>query len=200
MIKDFPLGKTFYVMRHAETDDNKGGLVSGSGREPSLTENGKEQAVAVCSVLEKLNPPINLVVTSEMGRTKETADIIFDDTIAKIIDAGINERSYGSADGISEQERQKLKASGAVSGEESKEDVKNRAVEAVKRNLGGDKTPLFITHGGVILRLFGIALGGEKAVDKIKNAGRKPKNCAVYEFKTPEALGGKWQVSLLSLS
>lgn len=200
----FPLGKTFYVMRHAETDDNSKKIVSGSSREPELTENGRFQATRVRALLEMLEIPINCVVTSAMKRTRETAIIACDSPIfcdlPQSIDNGINERAYGAMEGLSEQNRLELKQKGKISeGEESKERVMVRTVEAVKRNIEDKKVPLFVTHGGNILRLLGVAMGGEEAVDEIKKKGGFAGNCALYEFVTPRIKGGQWQVNLLTL-
>lgn len=204
MSEDFPQGKTFYVMRHAETDDNLKGVASGSGREAKITENGKKQASYSGDIIEKLENPVTNVVTSKMERTKETGRIAYNrDSLRNIphsVDEGINERAYGVMEGFSEKRRREFKLTGGVvDKEESKEQLRNRTVAAVKRNIDGEKTPLFITHGGSILRLLGVALGGEKAVDELKKHGRVAENCALYEFITPEKKGGKWQVNLLAL-
>ncbi|MEQ1706517.1 MAG: histidine phosphatase family protein [Rickettsiales bacterium] len=216
MSKDFPLGKKFYVMRHAETEDNKSGVVSGSGREPELTEKGKQQAVDAREILERINQPINLIVTSALKRTKDTAKIICDTgsmrDVPRIVDEGINERAYGEAEGMSEVEVRKLKSHNAqIAGSEEKNVARERAVAAVKRsiavrkNIDGDKTTLFITHGGIVARLLGVALGGEEAVDKMKKygdligRGHAVKNCGIYEFTTPKTAGGEWEVNELML-
>lgn len=204
MSEDFPLGKTFYVMRHAETDDNLKGLASGKAREPKITENGVGQAICAGEILKKLNNAVGIVVTSEMERTKETARIACDNgdlrNITHITDAGINERAYGIMEGFSEKRRREIKkVGGFVDGEESKENLRKRVVNTVKNHLNGDKTPLFVTHGGAILRLIGEALGGENIVDRLKEQERLAKNCDIYEFTTPSKKGEKWTVNLLTL-
>ncbi|MEZ5690316.1 MAG: histidine phosphatase family protein [Rickettsiales bacterium] len=204
MTDDFPYGKTFYVMRHAKTNDNEKGMASGGKSQAYLVEEGKKQAKQAGDIIEKLRDKIDLVVTSEMQRTKDTAKISFDRdslrNIKHIADAGINERDYGLGEGLSEKRRREFKELGGfVDGEESKDELRARVSYVVKRYLGESKSPLFVTHGGVVLRLIGIAIGGEKAVDELKKRGRLVNNCDIYEFKTPEKKNGKWQVNLITL-
>lgn len=209
MSEDFPLGKKFYLMRHGQTKDNKDGLVSGGGREPKLTKQGRQESAEVREIIQLLDQPINLVVTSELKRTKHTAKIAFNVNsmrdIPRIEDSGINEIARGKAEGMSEDKLRELKSDGtSIEGEESKEKVRNRAVEAIKKNIDGDKTTLFVTHGGIIARMFGVALGGEEAVDMVKKYGdiigsQSIKNCGVYEFVTPKKPGGEWEVNELTL-
>ncbi|MEQ1789800.1 MAG: histidine phosphatase family protein [Rickettsiales bacterium] len=204
MSSDFLLGKTFYVMRHAETDDNLKKIASGSGREAQLTENGKGQAISAGDIVEKLENKITNVVTSAMQRTQETGKIVCDrDSLRHIphsVDKGINERVYGAMEGFSEKRRREFKkVGGVVDGEESKENLRERTVGAIKQNLEDGKTPLFVTHGGNVLRMVGEALGGERVIDAIKKKGRVAGNCALYEFITPAKNGEKWQVNLLTL-
>lgn len=210
MSEDFPLGKKFYVMRHAKSVDNDDGVVSGGGRDPKLAMQGREEAIKVREILERINPPLNLVVTSELERTKDTGQISCDTDllrhIPRIVDAGINETFQGKAEGMYENKLRELKNQGIkIAGIESKDDTRRRAIAAVKKNIDGDKTTLFITHGGIVARLLGVALGGEEAVDKMKKygdligRGHAVKNCGVYEFITPKEAGGKWEVNELTL-
>ncbi len=204
MSDNFPLGKRFYVMRHAETTDNLEGRTSGKLSEPLITENGIGQARHAGSILRKLEQPIDIVVTSSKIRTKETGRISCDNDVMRnlphVVDDGISERDYGKADGLPEKIRREIKlVGGIIDGEESKEEILVRAIKTVKTQLEQDKTPLFVTHGGVVLRMLGAALGGEKTVDRLKEQGRLAKNCDIYEFITPSKKGEKLQVNLLTL-
>ncbi len=204
MSEDFPPGRKFYVMRHAQTTDNLEGRTSGKLSEPLITEGGIEQAKYAGSILKKLENPIDIVVTSSKIRTKETGRIACDNDVMSnlphIIDDGISERDYGKADGLPEKIRREIKlVGGFIDGEESKESIRNRALKTVRNQLEKNSTPLFVTHGGVVLRLIGAALGGEKVVDRLKEQGRLAKNGDVYEFVTPSKKDEKWQVNLLSL-
>ncbi len=86
---------TFFIVRHAETEHNVKGIV---GANPHLTENGKMQAKTLAE--EFTNKHFDCVYTSELFRTKETAQIIAKDIAAPFISTKeINERNYGIYEG-----------------------------------------------------------------------------------------------------
>lgn len=62
------------IARHAETDYNVGGLINGDPTQKvALSERGKQQAVQLGESLKDIS--IDLCVTTEFHRTKDTADI-----------------------------------------------------------------------------------------------------------------------------
>jgi probable phosphoglycerate mutase len=67
--------KTIYLVRHGESDINVSPTWLADDP-PGLTQRGKEQAQAIAARVAKL--PIDLVLTSTMRRTIETAEIIFE--------------------------------------------------------------------------------------------------------------------------
>ena len=86
-----------YIVRHGETDYNKMNLMQGSSNIP-LNFKGKNQALDVSKKLE--NVDIDLVITSPLVRTKETASIIIGNKNVKIItDDRIVERGMGILEG-----------------------------------------------------------------------------------------------------
>lgn len=190
-----PLGRNFYMMRHAQSEDNANKVVSGSGRATNLTEEGRRQAVEVRELLVQI--PINRVVTSEMQRSIDTAKLACDHLPCSQ-DSGLNERAYGAAEGMSDRQRQKLlTVSGGIAGEESKDDLRIRTIEVIAKDLGGrDGIPLFITHGGNIRRVLAEIFGGE---DAIKKKGDFAANCGLYEFIAAKIDGEKWEVNILTL-
>ncbi len=200
-----PLGKDFYMLRHAQTEDNVNKLVSGSGSSTKLTETGKKQALAVREILCRLDPDkdpvINRIVTSEMQRAKDTAAIICGcktlECLPVGVDSGLNERAYGTAEGMSDKDRNELKKNGvAIEGEESKQDVAMRTLQAVIRNLGGASgVPLFISHGGNIRRVVENVLG-EIFVDKTQEYIT---NCTLYEFISARIKGQPGNVNVITL-
>jgi probable phosphoglycerate mutase len=202
---ELPLGKDFYMLRHAQTEDNVNKLVSGSGSSTNLTETGKKQALEmqqlICKLDPKSDPAIDRIITSEMQRTKDTASIICGcKTLEKLpisVDSGLNERSYGKAEGMSDKERSELKKSGAViEGEESKEDVAKRTLQAIIRNLeSGSGVPLFISHGGNIRRVVEAVLG----VDFVEKTSEYITNCTLYEFIAAKIKGQMGKVNIISL-
>lgn len=86
-----------YIVRHGETEYNKIGLMQGISNIP-LNSTGKKQAL---EVLEKLNDvDIDLVITSPLIRTKETASIIMKNrSVRTITDSRIIERGMGKLEG-----------------------------------------------------------------------------------------------------
>jgi broad specificity phosphatase PhoE len=61
---------TFLIVRHGETDWNVAGRLQG-WRDSPLTANGRAQAAAVAARLA--GEPIDALVASDLGRTRETA-------------------------------------------------------------------------------------------------------------------------------
>ncbi len=189
----FPHGRNFYMLRHAETEDNKNKVVSGKGSDTMLTTEGRRQAQLMQPVLAGIMPAISYVVTSEMRRTIETAKLICDCSslrdLPHFVESGINERAYGAAEGMADVERSRiLNSGGVIEGEESKESLRMRTVLAIANHLEiRDGVPLFITHGGNIRRM--LELASAKGTDKEKIA-----NCGLYEFITPGSENGRWQL------
>ncbi len=86
-----------YLIRHGETDYNNRGLFYGS-TDVSLNQTGIDQALALQEKLAFL--PLDIpVYTSELVRTKETAQLIFL-VQEKIALAGFNEKSFGLWEGM----------------------------------------------------------------------------------------------------
>ncbi len=87
----------WYVMRHGETEWNIEGKFQGR-MDSKLTEKGHEQVKDAAKRLKNMD--IGLIVSSDLGRAKETAEIVAKETGAKIeYDSGFQERSYGSFEG-----------------------------------------------------------------------------------------------------
>ena len=190
-----PHGRTFYVMRHAETEDNVSKIVSGSQSLTNLTNNGREQALAMYFVVAKIKPLVDCVIISEMQRTKDTAKLCCPDQ-PHIVDSRINERLYGMAEGMSNADREALKAVGIeISGQESKENLLARTVTSVAENLSKYQNPLFITHGGNIRRLLEATIGKEKIAENDEYVT----NCMLCEFIAPQKNDGGWVVNILTI-
>ncbi|MBO1307988.1 histidine phosphatase family protein [Enterococcus sp. 669A] len=86
-----------YFIRHGETDYNNRGLFYGS-TDVSLNQTGINQALALHKKLAFLSADIP-VYTSELVRTKETAQLIFP-AQEKTALAGFNEKSFGLWEGM----------------------------------------------------------------------------------------------------
>ena len=82
-----------YVVRHGETDWNNKKLIMGRRNEP-LNEKGIRQAKETKEKLKDID--LDLIICSPLKRTKQTAAIINEDRLIKIILADdLQERSMG---------------------------------------------------------------------------------------------------------
>ncbi len=68
--------KTVYIVRHGETEGNKGLVFQGA--ETGLTEEGRKQAEVVAQRCARL--PVDTVIASSMARSRESAEIIAEAT------------------------------------------------------------------------------------------------------------------------
>ena len=67
---------TLRFLRHGATAANRLGLRCGGDLDLPLAEAGREQAVEAARRIAALDPPVRLIVTSDLKRTRETAEII----------------------------------------------------------------------------------------------------------------------------
>jgi len=63
-------------VRHGATAPNLAGLRCGGDLDVPLTAVGRRQAADVAERIARLDPPVKLIVTSDLKRNRETADII----------------------------------------------------------------------------------------------------------------------------
>ncbi len=89
--------KTIFIIRHGETDFNKQGIVQGSGVDSSLNETGRRQAAAFHQAYQ--SEDFDLVITSALKRTRETAKPFIDAGLPWIQDPNINEICWGVHEG-----------------------------------------------------------------------------------------------------
>lgn len=86
-----------YIVRHGQTDYNKMGIIQGVSDIP-LNETGVRQAEKLKLTIDKLN--IDLVISSPLVRTKQTATILVKNRKIKIIyDNRLLERGFGILEG-----------------------------------------------------------------------------------------------------
>lgn len=156
------LPRSFYFVRHGETDWNKAQRIQGSTDIP-LNETGKMQAEQAVSVLSRL--PIHRIVASNLTRAYETASII-NAGLQKplIVDEGLQERNFGQYEGLHFEEMDKLRNGMKEDGHTPEEngypcppagepyaDFRIRTITAFARNLEKfeGENILFVAHGGV---------------------------------------------------
>ena len=93
---------TLILVRHGETDHTRRKLFSGlGGDDPGLNADGRAQVHATADWLAPLADEIDVVVTSPLRRTQETAAIIAD-TLGTTphVEEGLAEAAFGTWDGL----------------------------------------------------------------------------------------------------
>lgn len=176
------LPRSFYFIRHGQTDWNAQDRVQGSTDIP-LNSHGSQQAIHAARAVAA--QPIDLIVTSDLARAAETAHLINLGLGLKVImDRGIRERDFGVLEGKTLAEADVLEeifnndpgrpmqsnGKRQPDGSEFYDAFAERVMESVAANL--NKYPeahiLFISHGAVFkaihTALFGEKLGCENAV------------------------------------
>jgi probable phosphoglycerate mutase len=157
------LTRSFYFLRHGETDWNKQGLMQGHTDIP-LNETGRLQARAAVEALSRL--PIDRIVASPLVRAYETAEIV-NRVLQKplLTDGGIKERHFGSMEGMTHAEMDRQRSAWMADGSLEVEEngypcppeaepygvFKTRTIETLDKYLGDDVNGnvLFVAHGGV---------------------------------------------------
>ena len=159
-----------YLVRHGETDWNRARKIQGSTDIP-LNELGREQAAASGRLLARRQ--WDAVYASPLSRAFETASIIAREAglhtpqaIAELV-----ERNYGSAEGLTGTEIDRLFPDGAdVPGRETREQVAARVLPAL-HDLAAQhpgENLIVVAHGGVIRTVLNIVDPGG-TVEAIRN-------------------------------
>lgn len=86
-----------FILRHAETEFNRLGIVQGSGVDTSINDTGRWQARAFFAAYR--DQPFELVVTSGLKRTHETVEPFLENNISWVQRPEINEISWGTHEG-----------------------------------------------------------------------------------------------------
>ena len=84
-------------VRHGATSANTAGLRCGGDLDLPLTGLGRAQAEVAAQLIAELSPPVGLIVTSDLVRTRETAAIVARalPEVPIIIEAEFAERRMG---------------------------------------------------------------------------------------------------------
>jgi probable phosphoglycerate mutase len=96
------LKKTFYFIRHGQTDLNLKGIVQGRGVDSPLNENGIKQAQAFYDTYK--NIPFDKIYTSTLIRTHQTVAPFLKDGILMEQLIGLDEISWGIYEGQTQTE------------------------------------------------------------------------------------------------
>ncbi len=150
-------GNTYFLMRHGEAETNVKGIISGSETLYHLTERGRAQVEESAKKLASQH--VDLIITSPMLRTRETAEIVRANLGLSadqvIVDSRIREINPGAFEGRSVAEYREAYPERAdfldtaPEGGETKNDVRHRVGEFIyeleERYQG--KTILIVSHG-----------------------------------------------------
>lgn len=156
-------GNWFFV-RHGETAANAENRIQGQGINQSLTPKGEEQARDAAKKLK--GNSIDLVVSSDLKRAKETAGIIAKELGVEVIfDKRLRERDYGILEGTSPEDRVKNNMvemferrhhkGTQIPGAETVEEVEQRVSEIIAEHKAkhGHKNVAIVSHGHTLRRL-----------------------------------------------
>ena len=96
--------KTFYFIRHGQTDLNLRGIVQGRGVNSSLNQNGIKQALAFYNAYKHI--PFDKIYTSTLIRTHQTVEkFVTELSIPKEELVGLDEISWGVYEGMEQNEQ-----------------------------------------------------------------------------------------------
>ena len=169
---------TLLLVRHGQTDWNAAHRIQGSTDIP-LNDTGRQQAkdaaTALRSVLDdELAGVVPAVVSSDLSRARETAQIIADELGVPHsgIYPALRERSYGEAEGMKVTEffaRWGDWHAAVVPGAETRPELRKRALRGLRRVTSDARartapasTPIIVvSHGALIREVLGHATAEE---------------------------------------
>ncbi|MBN1331544.1 HAD-IA family hydrolase [Candidatus Dojkabacteria bacterium] len=152
----------FTVVRHAQTDHNKIKAFCGS-LDPKLNRTGQVQAEMFARTLKESNEKYDMIISSDLKRAKETAEIIAKELKLEVISTElIRERDFGILEGktwqqveteypklakkIEEQYQEEIPEGESI----NKVEDRVRAFLDMIRNDYSGKKILLVTHFGII--------------------------------------------------
>lgn len=160
-----------YLVRHGETQWNAERRIQGQSNSP-LTAKGEQQAMQVATRAKELG--ITHIISSDLGRTRRTAeiiaqacgcDIIFDSRLREL-NMGVLEKRH--IDSLTEEEEKNWRrqlVNGTVDGRipegESMQELSDRVNAALEscRDLPQGSRPLLVSHGIALGCLVSTILG-----------------------------------------
>ena len=191
------LPRSFYFLRHGETDWNKQELLQGNTDIP-LNDNGRAQAKSAAPFF--LGLPIKYIVTSTLSRAQETAEIVNRHLKLDILfEDNIRERHFGDLEGQGYEHFQRLKKEAAEKkliieenglpcppNAEPYADFKQRCINGFQTHLSSlNDNILFISHGGVHR-----SLQRSLNIPDLRQSG----NCEPFQFLKQDTL---WHLQVI---
>lgn len=148
------LPSSLILLRHGATEPNLAGLRCGGDLDVALTELGRRQATQAGLRLRALGVPVGVIVTSDLLRTRETAEIIVRvlGRIEIVIEPAFAERHLGNWNLRSAAETERaLLARETPPGGEADADFVERIARATQAHLVPHlrRSPLLVGSKGV---------------------------------------------------
>jgi|CXWL01.1.fsa_nt_gi isoleucyl-tRNA synthetase len=200
-----PKGQIYFV-RHGQTDINKDERVQGSLDEP-LNDHGRDQLLALKKTTDHL--PIDIVVTSDFIRARQSADILNADLGLEVeVYQDLREQSFGDYEGkrideLKTKDSPFYEMRKNPGGGEKVEDFEHRVLKIVaelkQKHVG--KNILLVAHGGIFHVLHKQQLGVESWEDYYRDHFYRLQNGEMTVFETaefqPENKLDRWVMSEL---
>ena len=183
------------LIRHGETDWNATGRIQGQ-TDISLNEAGIRQAHALAARLKREDRVWDAVVSSDLKRARETARILADALGIPLLppDPRIRERSFGLAEGTTEEER--LARWGADwrscdVGQESDDSVRERGLAFIAdwQARSPEIRLLVVSHGSILAVLL-----------QALCSGLEDRRIGNMSLSILESAGAEWRVALHNCS
>lgn len=132
-----------YLIRHGETIENRENIIQGQ-LDGKLTQKGRDQMYRLGEIFKKNKIPLDLIVQSEMGRSKESAALFLEGygkKVTVLTNPLINERYWGEFQGKKVQDTDLYKIL-------NNPDISKQINEEELYNIG-PKKPLFRNIRGI---------------------------------------------------
>jgi ribonuclease H / adenosylcobalamin/alpha-ribazole phosphatase len=199
---------TIVLLRHGVTAHTTGRRFSGGlgGDNPALSEEGRAQVGEAAAWLAELRDRIDVVVSSPVRRTRESAEVVAEALGLPLEEEpGFAEMEFGEWDGLSftevaERDKERLDAwfadlAAAPPGGESFLDVQERVLAALDRLLEthAGRTVVVVSHVTPIKTLTAHALGAP--LDALFRMDLAPASLTVLGFY-PDPATGEWRGSM----
>jgi 2,3-bisphosphoglycerate-dependent phosphoglycerate mutase len=177
------LTRTFYFVRHGETESNLQGTIAGSVDTP-LTDRGHAQARTVAAALK--NDGITAIYCSALRRSRDTARHIASALALPVsVIPELGERNWGELEGAPRD----MRVRGVTPrGAETPEEFVRRVQQGLAK-ISGEGVPLVVAHSGVFRVLC-------RTLDIAESDGPIA-NCQPIRFVPPDALHAAWRLELL---
>jgi probable phosphoglycerate mutase len=169
-----PAGITIYLARHGETAWNSEGRWQGR-TDIALSDTGRAQAATLAIRLARLGDHIGRVLTSDLCRAVETAQIVSRalGLPPPVVDPRLRERGFGVFEGLTREEclsrfpvewaryeqDRRLHPPGGEPQEEVAERFSAAVAEAVATHAAGSGALLIVAHGGALRSFLSVRFG-----------------------------------------